>query len=89
MSELNQSIEKSESNTKVDITGLKCPVPLILLRKTVIKANTGDMIEFTGTSEEAISRKEILMAIENLKQELVVNEDIASSNRWRILIKKK
>ena len=53
----------------VDITGLKCPVPLIKTRRVVLNAQVGETIKFFGTTEEEISRKEILLVIENLNQE--------------------
>ncbi|MHA1974570.1 MAG: sulfurtransferase TusA family protein [Candidatus Hodarchaeales archaeon] len=81
--------ELKKPDAKVDITGLKCPVPLIMLRRTVMKAKKEDIIEFTGTSEEEISRKEIVMAVNNLKQDLILNEDLPSSDRWKIIIRKK
>ena len=72
----------------VDITGLQCPVPLIETRKAIRKAETGQIIEFLGTPEEEISRKEILIAIENLKQRIVSDYDNEDTGTWHIFIKK-
>ena len=71
----------------IDITGLICPIPVIETRRAIKRAREGQIIEFIGTSEEAISRKEILLAIENLKQYLISNENFSDSDKWRILIK--
>lgn len=71
----------------VDITGLICPIPLIETRRAIKRAELGQIIEFIGTSAESISRKDILLAVENLKQELLSNEDILDSDKWRILIR--
>ena len=71
----------------IDITGLFCPIPVIETRRAIKKAKEGQIIEFIGTSEERISRKEIILAIENLKQSLISNENISDTNKWRILIK--
>lgn len=76
-----------KANISVDITGLKCPIPLIKTRRAVIKANKGDFIEFIGTPDEEISRKEILMAIESLKQKLISNQDL-DNDKWRIIFQK-
>ena len=76
------------ADISVDITGLKCPIPLIKTRRAVLKAEKGQIIEFIGTPEEEISRKEILIAIESLKQKLLENSDINEENKWRILIQK-
>lgn len=76
------------ADISVDITGLKCPIPLIKTRRAVLKAEKGQVIEFVGTPVEEISRKEILIAIESLKQKLLTNNDINDENKWRILIQK-
>lgn len=71
----------------IDITGLICPVPLIETRRAIKRAKEGQLIEFIGTSAESTSRKDILLAIENLKQELLSNENILDSDKWRIIIR--
>lgn len=72
----------------VDITGLKCPKPLIEARRAVKKADIGNIIDFTGTKEEEISRKEILIALENLKQTILTDEYNSTGERWHIYTKK-
>ncbi|MFX0050800.1 MAG: sulfurtransferase TusA family protein [Candidatus Hodarchaeota archaeon] len=76
------------ADISVDITGLKCPIPLIKTRRAVLNAEKGQIIEFIGTPEEEISRKEILLAIESLKQKLLEILDVNDENKWRILIEK-
>jgi TusA-related sulfurtransferase len=76
------------ADISVDITGLKCPIPLIKTRRAVLNAEKGQTIEFIGTPEEEISRKEILIALESLKQKLLENLNVNEENKWRILIQK-
>jgi TusA-related sulfurtransferase len=72
----------------VDITGLKCPVPLIKTRRAIRKATSGELIQFTGTKEEEISRKEILIALRNLKQTIIMDEYSSNGDEWQIITKK-
>ena len=72
----------------VDITGLKCPVPLINTRKAIRSASQGEIIQFTGTRKEDTSRKEILMALENLEQPVLESEYNPDSTSWYIIIRK-
>jgi TusA-related sulfurtransferase len=72
----------------VDITGMKCPRPLIEARRAVKKANPGNIIEFTGSLDEEVSRKEILIALENLKQTVLANNYNSKGERWHIYTKK-
>jgi len=72
----------------VDIIGLKCPVPLIKARRALKSANNGAIIEFTGTKEEEISRKEILIALNNLNQTILSNEYNSNGEIWHIYAKK-
>ena len=53
----------------VDVRGETCPVPLVETRKALRKAAPGDVIEVIGT--HAASRKEIPMAVEALRLELL------------------
>ena len=41
----------------VDITGFKCPIPLIKTRRAVKKSINDQIIKFIGTKEEEISRQ--------------------------------
>jgi len=70
------------ANISVDVRGENCPVPLIETRKAVRKANSGDIIEITGT--HPASKKEIPMAVRNLGLELL---DIKEEDDcWKIRI---
>ncbi len=69
---------------KVDVRGQTCPVPLVETRKAVRKAAPGDIIEIVGTHPN--SRKEIPMAIEALKLELIGIE--GSDTDWVIRIRR-
>ena len=69
---------------KVDCTGETCPVPLVETRKALRKAETGDIVEVTGT--HPASKKEIPMAVKALRLELLdVQED---NGVWRIRIRR-
>ena len=72
----------------VDIIGLKCPVPLIKARQALKSANNGAIIKFTGTKEEEISRKEILIALNNLNQTVLSDEYNSNGEIWYIYAKK-
>ena len=72
----------------VDITGFKCPVPLIKTRRAVKKSPDEQLIKFIGTKEEEISRKEILVALESMKQPIINMEVDSSSGDWEIITKK-
>ncbi len=77
-----------EPDFVVDITGLKCPVPLIKARRALKKADNGAIIIFTGTKEEEISRKEILIALNNLNQTVLSDEYNSDGEIWHINVKK-
>jgi tRNA 2-thiouridine synthesizing protein A len=69
----------------VDVMGETCPIPLVEMRKTMMKAGKGQVIEIHGS--HAASKKEIPMAVNSLKLELmgIVDEPDGS---WRIWIRK-
>jgi TusA-related sulfurtransferase len=69
---------------KVDVRGQNCPVPLVEVRKAVRKATPGDIIEVTGT--HPASRKEIPMAVEALKLDLLSVE--GTDTAWTIRIRR-
>lgn len=73
-----------EANITVDCRGETCPVPLVEMRKALRKASPGDVIEVTGT--HPASRKEIPMAVEALKLELLSVE--GSDTDWTIRIRR-
>ena len=72
------------ADIKVDVRGETCPVPLVEMRKAVRKAAPGDLIEITGT--HPASKKEIPMAVEALKLELLTVE--GSDTDWIIRIRR-
>jgi TusA-related sulfurtransferase len=69
---------------KVDCRGETCPVPLVEVRKAVRKAAPGDVIEVVGT--HPASKKEIPMAVEALKLELLSVE--GGDTDWKIRIQR-
>ena len=76
-------MSKYKADIIVDITGLTCPIPLIKTRRAIKKSQTNTIIKFLGTSEEEISRKEILVALENMKQS-VLEVQVSSDGSWSI-----
>ena len=72
------------AETKVDVKGETCPVPLVEMRKAVRKASPGEIIEVEGT--HPASKKEIPMAVEALGLELVDVEE--KDGVWTIRIRK-
>jgi tRNA 2-thiouridine synthesizing protein A len=69
----------------VDVMGETCPVPLVEMRKAVMKAQKGQVIEVRGS--HGASKKEIPMAVNSLKLErLGIVDDPDGS--WRIFIRK-
>ncbi|MDD5126976.1 MAG: sulfurtransferase TusA family protein [Dehalococcoidales bacterium] len=69
---------------KVDCTGQTCPVPLVETRKALRQAQTGDIIEVTGTHPS--SKREIPMAVKAMGLELVSIEE--ADGTWKIRIRK-
>jgi len=69
---------------RVIVRGEICPVPLIETRKALRKAAPGDIIEVVGT--HPASKKEIPMAVEALKLELLSVE--GSDTDWTIRIRR-
>jgi tRNA 2-thiouridine synthesizing protein A len=77
----------SQVDLMVDITGLVCPVPLIKTRRALKQSSDNQIIKFVGTKKEDISREEILIALDNLNQE-VLDINIKDNGDWIILVKK-
>jgi len=74
-----------KSDLVVDVVGETCPVPLIETRKAIKKATDGQIVEIHGN--HPASKKEIPMAMENLKQRVLeIKED--DDGIWQIIIKK-
>ncbi len=69
---------------QVDVRGETCPVPLVEMRKALRKAAPGDLVQVVGTHPS--SKKEIPMAVEALKLELVSVE--GPDNDWTIRIRR-
>jgi tRNA 2-thiouridine synthesizing protein A len=72
------------AETKVDVKGETCPVPLVEMRKALRKASSGEIVEVVGT--HPASKKEIPMAVEALGSELVDVEE--KDGVWKIRIRK-
>ena len=68
----------------VDVRGKNCPVPLVETRKALRQANPGDLVEVVGT--HAASKKEIPMAVEALRLELVSVD--GTETDWTICIRR-
>ncbi len=69
---------------KVDCRGQNCPVPLVETRKALRKAESGDIVEVTGT--HASSKREIPMAARAMGLEVVdIKED---GETWTIRIRR-
>ena len=81
-------MSETKEDLVVDITGFKCPVPLIKTRRAVKQTKINQIVKFVGTKEEEISRKEILVALESMKQFILNMEIDASTGSWEILMRK-
>jgi len=80
-------MSKYETNMIVDVTGLTCPIPLIKTRRAIKKSQNKQIIKFVGTEKEEISRKEILVALEGMKQK-GLEVEVTSDGSWQIYIEK-
>ncbi|HCP15694.1 MAG TPA: sulfurtransferase TusA family protein [Peptococcaceae bacterium] len=69
---------------KVDVRGQTCPVPLVEMRKALIKAEQGDIIEVIGT--HPASKKEIPMAANALSIKILSDEQ--NGDEWKIRLQK-
>jgi TusA-related sulfurtransferase len=72
------------SEIVVDVRGETCPVPLVEMRKALRRATPGDVIEVMGSHPP--SKKEIPMAVEALRLELLSVE--GSDSDWKIRIQR-
>jgi tRNA 2-thiouridine synthesizing protein A len=75
----------TKSDIIVDVMGETCPIPLVEMRKAVMKAQKGQVIEVRGS--HGASKKEIPMAVDSLRLELLGIEDEPDGS-WRIFIRK-
>ncbi len=80
-------MSKYKADLIVDVTGLTCPMPLIKTRRAIKKSQFNHIIKFVGTKEEEISRKEILVALEGMKQH-VLDVEVSSDGSWQIYVEK-
>jgi TusA-related sulfurtransferase len=71
-------------DTKLDVRGETCPVPLVEVRKALRKAAPGDVLEVVGTHPS--SKKEIPMAVKALGLELLSVEE--EGDTWIIRIRR-
>jgi TusA-related sulfurtransferase len=69
---------------QVDVRGETCPVPLVETRKALRRAEPGDVVEVAGT--HPASKKEIPMAVDALKLELISVE--GTDTDWVIRIRR-
>jgi tRNA 2-thiouridine synthesizing protein A len=69
----------------VDVMGETCPIPLVEMRKAVMRAQKSQVIEVRGS--HPASKKEIPMAVNSLNLELLAVTDEPDGS-WRIFIKK-
>lgn len=74
-----------QSDILVDVVGETCPIPLVEMRKAVMKAATGQVIEIKGT--HGASRKEIPLAVASLGLSLLDDQD-GEDNVWHLFIRK-
>ena len=72
------------ADTRLDVKGETCPVPLVEVRKALRKASPGDVLEVVGTHPS--SKKEIPMAVKALGLELLSVEEEADT--WTIRIRR-
>ncbi len=72
------------SEINVDCRGETCPVPLVEVRKALRRAKPGDIVQVVGS--HPASKKEIPMAVEALKLELLSVE--GTDTDWTIRIKR-
>lgn len=73
-----------DADIVVDVTGETCPIPLVEMRKAVMNADKGTVIEVIGT--HPASMKEIPMAVDSLGLKLKKIEE--SGNVWHIFIQR-
>ena len=76
--------EKLTSDILVDVVGEMCPIPLVEMRKALMKAKEGDIVEVVGT--HPASKDEIPMAVRSLGFTLLEIDEIGE--QWHIWIKK-
>ena len=76
--------ETVKSNILVDVIGETCPIPLVEMRKALMKAESGQVIEIVGT--HPASKEEIPMAVRSLGLKILKSDENAET--WRFWIEK-
>ena len=79
---MNESIR---SDVLVDVVGETCPIPLVEMRKAVLKSQDGQVIEVKGN--HGASRKEIPMAVNSLGLKML-GEKVDEKGVWHIFFRK-
>ena len=74
-----------KSDIVVDVIGETCPIPLVEMRKAVMKAKKGEVVEVRGTHDA--SQMEIPMAVESMHLDLLSSEK-DGEGVWHIFIRK-
>lgn len=75
-------IATQEDKIIVDVIGEKCPIPLVEMRKAVMRTKPGQLIEVIGNHRA--SKKEIPMALDSLGKVLIgIQED--ADGVWHVL----
>ena len=74
-----------QSDVLVDVVGETCPIPLVEMRKAVLKSQDGQVIEVKGT--HGTSRKEIPMALNSLGLKILCDE-IDEKGVWHIFFRR-
>ena len=77
--------DRPRPDISVDCRGETCPIPLVEMRKAVMKAAPGQIIGILGT--HGPSKQEIPMAVASLGLELLGIEE-ESDGSWRIFIRR-
>ena len=75
--------EQLTADVVVDVVGETCPIPLVEMRKAVMKTEKGGVIEVVGT--HGASKEEIPMAVNSLGLK-VLGIDDDDDGRWHIFI---
>jgi len=74
-----------KADVVLDVSGEVCPVPLVKTRRALDKMEKGMILEIIGTNEK--SKLEVIMAVQELKMELI-KEEIDKNEKWRLIIRK-
>ena len=78
-------METAKPDIVVNVIGETCPIPLVEMRKAVMRASAGQVIEVVGS--HGASRKEIPLAVESLGLELL-SDTQDDNGAWHLTIRK-